>query len=152
MTPADVVEATTSGSANGGPKLRFTLDLSFSTLVHIAQVLAVIGGIIWALVEFRVTNDRRERDAAARQEATERKLGEMEQVFRSTAGDMRGQLATLPDQKARLDQIERKQAEAEDKIDDQRDKFEQRLDAIVQQVAALRTELGHGRAAPANRR
>lgn len=148
-----MADAPGNGSASAGrPALRFTLDLSFGTIVHIAQVLAVIGGIIWAVIEFRVTNADRERDAEARQAATERKLGEMEGVFRSTAADMRGQLATLPGQAARLDAIEKKQAEAEDKIDDQRDKFEQRLDAIVQQVAALRAELGHGRAAPANRR
>jgi hypothetical protein len=120
-----------------GRSARITWELSFTSIMHGIEVIA----LLCALVYWFVTNAQRgadnERRLAEMQASFSQQLGDLRQTVSGGLNDMRQQLNSLPDTRARLDQAERRAADLDAKLAS----FDGRITALEHVTIELRSDL-----------
>jgi hypothetical protein len=122
---------------SAGPRARTGWEFSLVALMQAVQVAA----LLIALVYWFVVNANRGEDNQRRlnelQANVSGQITELRQALASGLGDVRLQIGTLPDQRARLDQAERRLTE----LDARQSGSDTRITAAEHQLIELRSDL-----------
>jgi hypothetical protein len=86
------------------PRLAWEFNLSFATIMQAVQVTALLCALVYWFFVNANRGIESERQLGDLKGGVVSQLGEMRQTIAVGLGDMRQQLASLPDQRARLDQ------------------------------------------------
>ncbi len=126
-----------SQTVPAGPRTRVVWEFSFVVLLQAVQV----GSLLIALVYWFVVNANRGEDNQRRlaelQANVSAQISDLRQAVAGGLGDVRLQIGSLPDQRARLDQAERRFTE----IDTRNSGFDTRITAAEHLLIELRSDI-----------
>jgi uncharacterized protein YhaN len=120
-----------------GPRTRVVWEFSLVTLMQALQVAALLIALVYWFVLNANRGEDNQRRLAELQSNVSAQIGEVRQAVAVGLGDVRQQLNALPDQRARLDQAERRLAD----LDAHYGNLETRVSTIERQMAELRSDI-----------
>jgi hypothetical protein len=128
-------------STNQPSAFRITWDINIATVF---VLLSFLGTAMYFIATARTGAEQAVRDEAR----LEGEIGKTQGLITTVAADLRAQIATLPDQRARLEELERREgdhdrwrATVDTRLGDQRDLLSQErseLDAMRRDVESMR--------------
>jgi len=126
-----------NGSDVPGRSGRVAGEFSLATILQVVQVISLLTALVyWFVVNAQRGTDN-ERRLAELQSNVSQQIGEVRQTIPGGLNDMRQQLNSLPDTRARLDQAERRQADTDARVAG----FEARISGMERQVIELRSDM-----------
>jgi ABC-type transport system involved in cytochrome bd biosynthesis fused ATPase/permease subunit len=120
-----------------GPRARVVWEFSFAVLMQAVQVAALLIALVYWFVVNANRGEDNQRRLAEMQANVSAQIADLRQAVAGGLGDVRLQIGTLPDQRARLDQAERRFTE----IDTRNAGFDTRITAVEHQVIELRSDM-----------
>lgn len=120
-----------------GRAARITWEFSLSAILQAVQVIALLSALVyWFVVNAQRGSDN-ERRLAELQSSVSQQIGEVRQTITIGLTDMRQQLNSLPDTRARLDQAERRLIDMDSRLAG----FEARITGMERQAIELRSDM-----------
>ena len=126
-----------NSSDASGRSVRLTWEFSFAAVLQGVQVVALLSALVyWFVVNAQRGSDN-ERRLAELQSNVSQQIGEVRQTITVGITDMRQQLNSLPDTRARLDQAERRLIDTDSRLAG----FEARITGMERQAIELRSDM-----------
>ncbi len=125
---------------NGGAAsraVRVTWEFSLTAILQGVQVIALLSALVYWFVVNAQRGADNERRLAELQSNVSQQISEVRQTIAGGLTDMRQQLNSLPDTRARLDQAERRLAD----MDARGAGFEARITGMERQAIELRSDM-----------
>ncbi len=119
------------------PRMRVVWEFSLATVMQGVQVAALLVALIYWFVVNANRGEENQRRLAELQSNVSAQITEVRQAVAVGLSDVRQQLSALPDQRARLDQVERRIAD----VDARYSNLDARLDTIDRQTVELRSDM-----------
>jgi len=126
-----------TSSEGSGRAVHVTWEFSLTAVLQWVQVTALLSALVYWFVVNAQRGADNERRLAELQSNVSQQIGEVRQTIAVGITDMRQQLNSLPDTRARLDQAERRLAD----MDARTAGFEARITGMERQTIELRSEL-----------
>jgi septal ring factor EnvC (AmiA/AmiB activator) len=126
-----------TSSEGSGRAVHVTWEFSLTAVLQWVQVIALLSALVYWFVVNAQRGADNERRLAELQSNVSQQIGEVRQTIAVGITDMRQQLNSLPDTRARLDQAERRLAD----MDARTAGFEARITGMERQTIELRSEL-----------
>ena len=120
-----------------GRSARVTWELSFASIMHAVEVVALLCVLVYWFVTNAQRGTENERHLAELQASFSAQLGDLRQTLTGGLNDVRQQLNSLPDTRARLDQAERRAAD----LDARYTGVDSRITTLERQTIELRSDL-----------
>ena len=120
-----------------GRSVRISWELSLASIMHGVQVVALLCALVYWFVINAQRGAENERRLAEMQATFSQQLGDLRQTVTGGLNDMRQQLNSLPDTRARLDQAEHRFAD----IDAKSAALDNRISTLERQTIELRSDL-----------
>jgi septal ring factor EnvC (AmiA/AmiB activator) len=120
-----------------GRSIRITWELSLTSILQGIQLVALLCALVYWFVVNAQRGADNERRLAELQASFSQQIGEVRQTLSAGLNDMRQQLNSLPDTRARLDQAERRFAD----LDARHAGVDARITALERQAIELRSDL-----------
>jgi septal ring factor EnvC (AmiA/AmiB activator) len=117
--------------------VRITWELSLSSIMQGVQLVALLCALVYWFVLNAQRGTDNERRLAEMQASFSQQIGDLRQTVAGGLNDMRQQLNSLPDTRARLDQAERRFADTDAKHAG----LDARITALEHQTIELRSDL-----------
>jgi septal ring factor EnvC (AmiA/AmiB activator) len=117
--------------------VRISWELSLASIMHGVQVVALLCALVYWFVINAQRGAENERRLAEMQATFSQQLGDLRQSVTGGLNDMRQQLNSLPDTRARLDQAEHRFADSDAK----NAAVDNRISALERQTIELRSDL-----------
>lgn len=118
-------------------RTRVVWEFNLVTLMQGLQVVSLLIALVYWFVLNANRGEENQRRLAELQSNVSGQIGEVRQAVAVGLGDVRQQLNALPDQRARLDQAERRLAD----LDARYGALETRTSAIERQMVELRSDM-----------
>jgi hypothetical protein len=128
---------TMSQTLPAGPRARVVWEFSFVVLLQVVQVVALLVALVYWFVVNANRGEDNQRRLAELQSNVSGQITDLRQALASGFGDVRLQIGTLPDQRARLDQAERRFTE----LDAWHSGFDARVTTAEHQLIELRSDM-----------
>jgi TolA-binding protein len=125
-----------SGDASSR-SVRLTWEFSFAAILQGVQVVALLSALVYWFVVNAQRGADNERRLAELQSNVSQQIGEVRQTITVGLTDMRQQLNSLPDTRARLDQAERRLIDMDSRLAG----FEARITGMERQAIELRSDM-----------
>ena len=126
-----------SQTVPASPRGRVVWEFSLAALLQAVQVVALLIALVYWFVVNASRGEDNQRRLAELQANVSAQISELRQAVAGGLGDVRQQIGSLPDQRARLDQVERRLSD----IDGRQAAFDTRSAAADRQLIELRTEV-----------
>jgi hypothetical protein len=126
-----------SSTEQTGVRTRIVWEFNLMTLMQALQVAALLIALVYWFVLNANRGEDNQRRLAELQANVSAQIGEVRQAVAVGLGDVRQQLSALPDQRARLDQAERRMAD----LDARYGNLDPRLSLIERQIGDLRSDM-----------
>ncbi len=130
------MDASNSGEV-AGRAVRVTWEFSLTAILQAVQVIALLSALVYWFVVNAQRGADNERRLAELQSNVSQQITEVRQTIAGGLSDMRQQLNSLPDTRARLDQAERRLADMDARVAG----FEARITGMEHQVIELRSDM-----------
>ena len=127
-----MMDDTSARRTNG---LRINYEVSLGAILQASVVACGLVG--WAVTSAN-RSDQAQHDLTTMQQTVSGQITDLRSLISSGLADVRAQIQTLPDQRARLDQAERRMSEVSTALG----VVDSRLRAVEQSVAELNAQLG----------
>lgn len=125
------------GDAHPARTVRVTWEITLSSILQGVQVVALLCALVYWFVVNAQRGSENERRLAEFQTSVSQQIGDLRQTMAVGLNDMRQQLNSLPDTRARLDQVEHRLAE----LDARHSGFDARITALEHQLVELRSDM-----------
>jgi hypothetical protein len=119
------------------PRARIIWEFSLVVLLQAVQVAALLIALVYWFVVNANRGEDNQRRLAELQANVSGQITDLRQALASGLGDVRLQIGSLPDQRARLDQAERRFTE----LDARQSGFDARITAAEHQLIELRSDM-----------
>jgi len=119
------------------PRVRLVWELNLSTIIQAVQVASLVIAVVYWFVMNASRGVDNQRRLAELQDNVSSQITEVRQAVAVGLSDVRQQLGALPDQRARLDQVERRIAD----VDARYATLDARLQALDRAAVELRSDL-----------
>jgi flagellar motility protein MotE (MotC chaperone) len=119
------------------PHARLVWDLNVSTIIQAIQVIAFLIAVVYWFVTNANRGVENQQRLAELQASVSSQISEVRQVVAVGLTDVRQQLSSLPDQRARLDQVERRIAD----VDARYSTLQNKAEVLDRQMLELRSDL-----------
>jgi chromosome segregation ATPase len=126
-----------SQTTQNGQRGRVVWEFSIITVMQGVQVAALLIALVYWFVVNASRGEDNQRRLAELQSNVSAQISELRQTVAGGIGEVRQQIGSLPDQRARLDQAERRFSE----IDGRQAAFDTRVAAAERQLIELRSEV-----------
>jgi TolA-binding protein len=126
-----------NSSDASGRSVRLTWEFSFAAILQGVQVVALLSALVYWFVVNAQRGADNERRLAELQSNVSQQIGEVRQTITVGLTDMRQQLNSLPDTRARLDQAERRLIDMDSRLAG----FEARITGMERQAIELRSDM-----------
>ncbi|HEY2132876.1 MAG TPA: hypothetical protein VGH36_07870 [Acetobacteraceae bacterium] len=126
-----------SQTVPAGPRARVVWEFSLVVLMQAIQVAALLIALVYWFVVNANRGEDNQRRLAELQANVSAQITELRQAVAGGLGDVRLQIGSLPDQRARLDQAERRFTE----LDTRNSGFDTRITAVERQLIELRSDM-----------
>jgi hypothetical protein len=120
-----------------GPRARIIWEFSLVVLLQAVQVAALLIALVYWFVVNANRGEDNQRRLAELQANVSGQITDLRQAVASGLGDVRLQIGSLPDQRARLDPAERRFTE----LDARQSGFDARITAAEHQLIELRSDM-----------
>jgi hypothetical protein len=117
--------------------MRVTWELTLSSILQGVQVVALLCALVYWFVVNAQRGSENERRLTDLQTNVSQQMGDVRQTLAVGLNDMRQQLNSLPDTRARLDQSERRFAD----LDARHAGFDARITALEHDLIQLRSDI-----------
>ena len=117
--------------------VRVTWEFSLAAIMQAVQVIALLSALVYWFVVNAQRGADNERRLAELQSNVSQQIGEVRQTIAGGLADVRQQLNSLPDTRARLDQAERRLADMDTRVAG----FEARITGMERQAIELRSDM-----------
>jgi septal ring factor EnvC (AmiA/AmiB activator) len=117
--------------------VRLTWEINLTSILQGVQIAALVCALVYWFVINAQRGAENERRLAELQSSFSQQLGDLRQTVSAGINDMRQQLNSLPDTRARLDQMERRFAD----FDARHAGLDARVSALERQAIELRSDL-----------
>jgi hypothetical protein len=128
---------TMSQTLPAGPRARVVWEFSLVVLLQAVQVVALLVALVYWFVVNANRGEDNQRRLAELQSNVSGQVTELRQALANGLGDVRLQIGTLPDQRARLDQAERRFTE----LDVWHSSLDARVTSAEHQLIELRSDI-----------
>ena len=119
------------------PRARVIWEFTIGTMMQALQVVALLIALIYWFTVNASRGEDNQRRLAELQASVSAQITDLRQAVAGGLGDVRQQIGSLPDQRARLDQAERRLAE----IDARFGSFDTRVTAVEHLQIELRSDM-----------
>jgi hypothetical protein len=126
-----------SQTVPAGPRARVVWEFSLVVLMQAVQVAALLIALVYWFVVNANRGEDNQRRLSELQANVSGQITELRQALANGLGDVRLQIGTLPDQRARLDQAERRFTE----LDARQSGSDSRITAAEHQLIELRSDM-----------
>jgi hypothetical protein len=126
-----------SQTVPASPRGRVVWEFSLAALLQAVQVIALLIALVYWFVVNASRGEDNQRRLAELQANVSAQISELRQAVAGGLGDVRQQIGSLPDQRARLDQVERRLAE----VDARLGSFDTRVTAVEHLQIELRSDM-----------
>jgi ABC-type transport system involved in cytochrome bd biosynthesis fused ATPase/permease subunit len=126
-----------SQTVQNGQRGRIVWEFSIITIMQAVQVAALLVALIYWFVVNASRGEDNQRRLAELQANVSAQITELRQAVAGGIGDVRQQIGSLPDQRARLDQAERRFGD----VDGRQAAFDTRVAAVERLLIELRSEV-----------
>jgi septal ring factor EnvC (AmiA/AmiB activator) len=126
-----------NSNEGSGRAVHVTWEFSLAAVLQWVQAIALLSALVyWFVVNAQRGTDN-ERRLAELQSNVSQQIGEVRQTITGGLNDMRQQLNSLPDTRARLDQAERRLIDTDSRLAG----FEARITGMERQAIELRSDM-----------
>jgi hypothetical protein len=126
-----------NGSDIPGRSGRVAGEFGLTTILQVVQVISLLTALVYWFVVNAQRGADNERRLAELQSNVSQQIGEVRQTIAGGLADVRQQLNSLPDTRARLDQAERRLADMDTRVAG----FEARITGMERQAIELRSDM-----------
>jgi septal ring factor EnvC (AmiA/AmiB activator) len=126
-----------NGTDIPGRSGRVAGEFGLTTILQVVQVISLLTALVYWFVVNAQRGADNERRLAELQSNVSQQIGEVRQTITGGLNDMRQQLNSLPDARARLDQAERRLADTDARFA----VFDARISGMERQVIELRSDM-----------
>jgi flagellar motility protein MotE (MotC chaperone) len=119
------------------PPARVVWDINLTTIIQALQVVALLVALVYWFVVNANRGEENQRRLSELQANVSAQIAEVRQAVAVGLTDVRQQLSALPDQRARLDQVERRIAD----VDARYATLQARVEGLDRQTVELRSDL-----------